>query len=451
MNHIPRPSPAPPHRRPFARCVLLALALLCAGRLPSARAEAMLQLFNLTWNEVSAKLPEIAEAGYTSLWLPPPTKGGGGYSIGYDLFDPFDLGDRNQRGTIATRYGTKDELQRMVTLAHRFGLRVYFDNVMNHRGGDVPGYNAFVPTNFYPGTVPGDFHLRTTADGFRNTDNIRDYGDVWQVQTLSLLGLVDIAHESPNANFGPTEGSTAPKPFFVRHPDRPELYDFNSAGVRVGFGHVTQADLTANPNAFREDINACQIRSLRYLVDQTACDGFRLDAVKHVPAYFFGQQSGANKDQDTSGYVGQAQLQFNLTHSFTDSNQRNANFDSEIPRNDALIFGEHLGEPPSFGEYVDAGMRLLDNPLRNHLNNTLGNPSATLAGLEQRDGGGFNAGTRVMHAQSHDNDFAARRELHNAYYFLREGIPLIYSDGYHESSGSGGEAFPRHADAPFLG
>ena len=35
----------------------------------------MLQLFNLTWNEITQKMPEIAEAGYTSLWLPPPAKG----------------------------------------------------------------------------------------------------------------------------------------------------------------------------------------------------------------------------------------------------------------------------------------------------------------------------------------------------------------------------------------
>src|SRR5678816_4235911 len=83
-----------------------------------ARADAILQLFNLTWNEVSQKLPEIAEAGYTSLWLPPPSKAGSGYSVGYDLFDPFDLGDKDQRGTVATRYGTKEELVRMVRLAH---------------------------------------------------------------------------------------------------------------------------------------------------------------------------------------------------------------------------------------------------------------------------------------------------------------------------------------------
>ena len=130
--------------------------LLFLGTVAGLRADAMLQLFNLSWSEVSEKLPEIAEAGFTSLWLPPPTKGSGGYSVGYDLFDPFDLGDKNQRGTTATRYGTREELQRMVALAHRFGIRIYFDNVVNHRASDVPGYNSSVPTNLYPGTVPGE-------------------------------------------------------------------------------------------------------------------------------------------------------------------------------------------------------------------------------------------------------------------------------------------------------
>ena len=153
--------------------------VLLLGAAAGARADAMLQLFNLSWNEVSAKLPEIAEAGYTSLWLPPPAKAGSVYSVGYDQFDPFDLGDKNQRGTTRTRYGTKAELQQVVELAHRFGLRVYFDNIMNHRGFDIPGYNASTPTNLYPGLTVGDFHLRRQADGtYRNWDNIANFNDV---------------------------------------------------------------------------------------------------------------------------------------------------------------------------------------------------------------------------------------------------------------------------------
>src|SRR5208337_2490337 len=109
--------------------VIFLLALLV---LQGARAESMLQLFNVSWSELAQKIPEIAEAGYDSLWLPPPSKASSGFSAGYDQFDPFDLGDQNQSGTVATRYGTKAQLLQAVQMAHRFGLRVYFDNIVNH-------------------------------------------------------------------------------------------------------------------------------------------------------------------------------------------------------------------------------------------------------------------------------------------------------------------------------
>ena len=63
---------------------LFFLLWLVAGVRP-VRAEAMLELFQLTWPQVTQKMPEIAEAGYDSLWLPNPAKGNSGaYSVGYD-------------------------------------------------------------------------------------------------------------------------------------------------------------------------------------------------------------------------------------------------------------------------------------------------------------------------------------------------------------------------------
>jgi len=137
----------------------------------------MLELFNVKWADLTQKMPEIAEAGYDSLWVPNPAKGtSGGYSIGYDQFDPFDLGNKNQQGTIATLYGTEAQLLQMVQTAHRFGIRVYFDNVMNHRGSAVPGFNAGTPTNYYPGLIPQDFHLQTVAGGYyQNWPQVGNY------------------------------------------------------------------------------------------------------------------------------------------------------------------------------------------------------------------------------------------------------------------------------------
>ena len=169
-------------------------------------------------------MPELAEAGYTALWLPPCTKGSGGGSVGYDLWDPFDFGSKNQRDSVRTRYGTEAELLQMMEVAHRFGIRVYFDDIMNHRAFDVPGYNESTSIEVYPGMVPEDFHLRKTEDGFyRKWDNCRDWGSAWQVQNLGLADLIDIAQESGNnLNFGTSEGSTHPKYGFVRDLNRPD-------------------------------------------------------------------------------------------------------------------------------------------------------------------------------------------------------------------------------------
>jgi glycosidase len=189
----------------YCWCGAAVLLVLMAERV---RGEQMLELFNCTWNQVIQKMPEIAEAGYDSLWLPPPTKGAsGGFSVGYDVYDPFDLGNLNQAGTTATKYGTEADLLLMVQVAHRFGLRVYFDNIMNHRGSTVPGFNAQTPTNFYPGLIPQDFHLQTGPGGhYTNWPGVQDFNNQWDVQYESLAGLVDLANEpgSVNGNFGLT-------------------------------------------------------------------------------------------------------------------------------------------------------------------------------------------------------------------------------------------------------
>jgi hypothetical protein len=118
-----------------------------------------------------------------------------------------------------------------------------------------------------------------------------------------------------------------------------------------------------------------------------------------------------------------------------------------------MVFGEHLGEPPGYDPYFDAGMRLVDNPLRTEFNNRLGSPFNGLDGFDGPGAGGFDPARTVMHAQSHDNDYAARRELQHAMYFTRAGLGLLYTDGNYqaETLGESGGAFPRHSNTSFLG
>ena len=96
-------------------------------------------------------------------------------------------------------------------------------------------------------------------------------------------------------------------------------------------------------------------------------------------------------------------------------------------------------------------MRLVDNDLRNQLNWRFS--AGDLWGYDSAESGGFHPAVGIMHAQSHDNDYVDRKELQHAYYYLRKGIGLLYSDGnFHaETLGESGGAFPRWANTAYLG
>jgi alpha-amylase len=86
-----------------------------------------------TWyNTIKDKAPGLKSAGFTHFWFPPPTKGAsGGYSMGYDLYDNYDLGNYNQKGTIETRFGSLSELQAAAAACEN----VLLDLVANHMMG----------------------------------------------------------------------------------------------------------------------------------------------------------------------------------------------------------------------------------------------------------------------------------------------------------------------------
>ena len=88
------------------------------------------------WNELATNAKELAQAGITSVWLPPAYKGtAGGYDVGYGIYDLFDLGEFDQKGTVRTKYGNKAEYIQAIKTAHDYGIKVYADIVFNHKLG----------------------------------------------------------------------------------------------------------------------------------------------------------------------------------------------------------------------------------------------------------------------------------------------------------------------------
>ncbi len=87
------------------------------------------------WEHVKEKVPELARAGFTALWLPPASKAASWKSMGYDPYDYYDLGEFEQKGGMPTWFGTRAELADLLRSAHAGGMQVYADMVFNHNSG----------------------------------------------------------------------------------------------------------------------------------------------------------------------------------------------------------------------------------------------------------------------------------------------------------------------------
>jgi alpha-amylase len=89
------------------------------------------------WNHINEKIPLLAKTGFTALWLPPIHKAANlfGPSMGYDPYDYYDLGEFDQKGGVPTWFGTRKELECLIENAHRHGLSLIADMVLNHNSG----------------------------------------------------------------------------------------------------------------------------------------------------------------------------------------------------------------------------------------------------------------------------------------------------------------------------
>lgn len=173
------------------------------------------------WTFVTSKLPELQQAGFTALWLPPAAKAANlnGPSMGYDPYDYYDLGDFNQKGRTKTWFGNQAELKALIDGAHNHGMQVYADFVPNHNsGGDASEVN------------PIDNQTRWTK-------------------------------------FKPASGGF-PRDWKCFHPSAYETFDDMTFGAMPDLCH-------RSPYVYTEMIDLAQ-----WMIEQIGFDGFRFDFVK---------------------------------------------------------------------------------------------------------------------------------------------------------------------------
>lgn len=87
------------------------------------------------WKQIKEDAGHLHQIGVTAVWIPPAYKGIKQADEGYGTYDLYDLGEFDQKGTVRTKYGTKQELTDMIDELHKNGISVYLDAVMNHKAG----------------------------------------------------------------------------------------------------------------------------------------------------------------------------------------------------------------------------------------------------------------------------------------------------------------------------
>lgn len=88
------------------------------------------------WRHLSADSSRLENDGYTMVWMPPAYKGQAGvYDVGYGVYDMYDLGEFDQKGTIRTKYGTREEYLQAIHDLQTHHIKTLADIVVDHRMG----------------------------------------------------------------------------------------------------------------------------------------------------------------------------------------------------------------------------------------------------------------------------------------------------------------------------
>src|SRR5437899_3016920 len=105
------------------------------------------------WDHLADQANALRLSGFTAVLLPPVVKTSAGAhpgADGYGPFDDYDLGSKQQCGSVPARFGSREQLQRCVAVMRANGLDVYVDTVPHQRNGG----NNFAYDYLGPGGAP---------------------------------------------------------------------------------------------------------------------------------------------------------------------------------------------------------------------------------------------------------------------------------------------------------
>ncbi len=223
------------------------------------------------WDEVASSAADLARAGITALWLPPPNKAqGGAADVGYGCYDLFDLGEFDQKGTVRTKYGSRDQLLAACAAARDAGLAVYIDTVLNHKGGaDAVEVVEATPVSHENRNIeigpPRDIEAWTSFSFPGRGATYSSFQWRWQ-----HFDAVDYDQRTGDRSI-----------FRLRD----KTFETQVDPERGNFDYLLFCDLDMDSDAVRDELFAWG----DWIMATLDVDGFRFDAARHIRFFFFSE------------------------------------------------------------------------------------------------------------------------------------------------------------------
>lgn len=232
----------------------------------------------LHWGRCAAQAARLKEAGINTVWLPPAYKGaGGGCSVGYDVYDMYDLGEFDQKGSVRTKYGTKEAYLNAVKAMQENGIEVLCDVVLNHRMGA-------------DGTEEVTVEEQLCSNRNQNIGGKQKIRAWTRFDFPGRAGKYSAFHWNAS-HFSGTDWDDAGKRNGIFRFDG-KTWNRETDCENGNYDYLMGADLdTDNP----EVVNETYAWGKWYL-DTVHMDGFRLDAVKHIGFDYYREWIRAMKE-----------------------------------------------------------------------------------------------------------------------------------------------------------
>lgn len=227
------------------------------------------------WPEVAERAEWLAQAGITDVWLPPAYKSSeGATGVGYATYDLFDLGEFEQKGSRATKYGDKEQLIAAANALREHEVGVIMDVVFNHKMGadekEKVQVNRVNPENreeIDDEVIEAEAWTRFTFPGRGG-----QYSKfTWDYKCFNGVDCID----------NPEEYGV----FKIINAYTGDGWNEQVDDELGNFDYLMGANIDFRNRAVTEELKFWA----RWMMQQLPCTGFRLDAVKHIPAWFYKQ------------------------------------------------------------------------------------------------------------------------------------------------------------------